>query len=117
MAKKAATGNKDRQDPRQNKSLAIRTVLKRMPTAKAADVVNAVKQEFGHSVHTNMVYMVKTKSNMAADGRPRRRKTDPRATPMASAAAWVEAIKYAKALLKATGSIANATALLEALDK
>jgi len=31
---------------------------------------------------------------------------------MASAAAWVEAIKMARELLKATGSVANATALL-----
>lgn len=114
MAKK--TGNGDRTDPKQNKSLAIRMVLKKLPNGKAAEIADAVKKEFGHDVHANMVYMVKTKSNMASDGRPRRRKSDPRSTPMESAAAWVEAIKIARDLLKATGSVANATALLKALD-
>jgi hypothetical protein len=116
MAKKPASGSVDRTDPSQNKSLAIRMVLKKMPSAKASEVADAVKKEFGHSVHTNMVYMVKTKSNMAADGRPKRKKSDPRQTPMDSAAAWVEAIKMARELLKATGSVANAAALLKALD-
>jgi len=116
MAKRAAAGNRDRTDPKQNKSLAIRMVLKKLPNAKASEVAEAVKKEFGHNVHTNMVYMVKTKGNMASDGRPRRRKADPREPTMASAAAWVEAIKIARELLKATGSVANATALLRALD-
>ena len=117
MAKKAASGNVDRGDPKQNKSLAIRMILKKMPGAKASDVADSVKKEFGHNVHANMVYMVKTKSNMAADGRPKRQKSDPRETPMATAAAWVEAIKIARELLKMTGGVANATALLKALDK
>ena len=116
MAKKPASG-KDWTDPKQNKSLAIRMILKKMPGSKATEVAEAVKKEFGHSVHANMVYMVKTKSNMAADGRPKRKKSDPRQTPMASATAWVEAIKMARELLKVTGSVANATALLNALDK
>lgn len=116
MAKKAAAGNGDRSDPKQNKSLAIRMILKKMPAAKASAVADAVKAEFGHNVHQNMVYMVKTKSNMASDGRPRRRKSDPRATPMTTAASWVASIKLARELLKATGSVANATALLKALD-
>lgn len=117
MAKKADSENRDRTDPKKNKSLAIRLVLKKMPSAKASEVADAVKKEFGHNVHSNMVYMVKTKSNMAADGRPRRRKSEGRGNPLASAALWVEAIKIAGKLLKATGSVANATALLKALDK
>jgi hypothetical protein len=92
-------------------------VLKEMPSAKASEIAEAVKKQFGHSVGTNMVYMVKTKSNMAADGRPRRRKSEGRGNPLASAALWVEAIKIARDLLKVTGSVANATALLKALDK
>ena len=72
MAKKAKSGKRDRSDPKHNKSLAIRMILKTMPSAKAADVAAAVKKEFGHQVHPNMVYMVKTKRNMASDGRPRR---------------------------------------------
>ncbi len=116
MSKKDVSGSGDRSDPKRNKSLAIRMILKRMPTAKAAAVADAVKAEYGHNVHQNMVYMVKTKSNMASDGRPRRRKSDPRSTPMTTAASWVASIKLARELLKATGSVANATALLKALD-
>jgi hypothetical protein len=115
MAKK---GKSDRSDPRKNKSLAIRTMLRKMPTAKAAAVADAVTKEFGHKVKPNMVYMVKTKLNMAADGRPRRAKTNGRkevGVP-SSASEWVEAIKIARQLLRATGSAANATALLKAVE-
>ena len=116
MAKKATLSTSDRSDPRKNKSLAIRKVIERMPQAKASEVVAVVKKEFGHDVKQNMVYMVKTKANMAADGRPGamgRSKID---TPMSSASQWVEAIKSARQLLKMTGSAANATALLRAIE-
>ena len=112
-----AKGKVDRTDPRKNKSLAIRTVLQKMPGAKAKEVAEAVHKEFGHKVGQNMIYMVKTKSNMASDGRPRRLRSAPRDNPMTSAAAWIDAIKIGRHLLKATGSVANATALLKALDK
>jgi hypothetical protein len=108
MAKKSKPGNADRTDPQHNKSLAIRMVLKTMPDAKASEVAAAVKKEYGHEVSQNMIYMVKTKSNMAADRRE---------SPITSAALWVDAIKTARQLLKATGSVANATALLKALDR
>jgi len=111
-------GISDRSDPRKNKSLAIRIMLRKMPTAKAAAVADAVTKEFGHKVKPNMIYMVKTKVNMAADGRPRRAKTNGRkdAGVPTSAAQWVEAIKFARLLLRATGSVANATALLKAVE-
>src|SRR5215208_3483663 len=115
MPKKAAL-NSDRADPRKNKSLAIRTVLEKMPAAKATDVVAAVKKEFGHDVRQNMVYMVKTKANMAADGRPRSNTGRSGDNPISSAAQWVDAIKIARQLLRATGSVANATALLKAIE-
>ena len=115
MAKRSKS---DRSDPRKNKSLAIRTVLGKMPTAKAVEVVAAVKKEYGHDVKQNMVYMVKTKANMAADGRPRRAKQNGRSRSgaPATAAEWVGAIRIARQLLKATGSVANATALLKAVE-
>ena len=116
MSNKPTNGSVDRHDPKRNKSLAIRTVLKKLPNAKASEVARAVKKEFGHDVAQNMVYMVKTKSNMAADGRPRKSKASVKNSPMTTAALWVEAIKIARELLKATGSVANATALLKALD-
>ncbi|MEX2185758.1 MAG: hypothetical protein WD875_03145 [Pirellulales bacterium] len=114
--KKPTTGKADRSDPKNNKSLAIRTVLKKMPTAKAKQVAGAVKKEFGHDVSPNMVYMVKTKANMSGDGRPRKPKSAGNGSPMTSAALWVDAIKTARHLLKQTGSVANATALLKAID-
>jgi hypothetical protein len=116
MAKKSMPTQSDRANPKKNKSLAIRNVLKKMPDAKATEVVAAVKKEYGHTVNENRVYMVKTKANMARDGRPRKAKSSNNGTPMTSAALWVDAIKTARQLLKATGSVANATALLKAVD-
>jgi hypothetical protein len=116
MAKKPASSKSDRSDPKKNKSLAIRNVLRRMPSAKASEVVAIVKKEYGHTVNQNRVYMVKTKTNMASDGRVRTPKTTRSSTPMTSPALWVEAIKTARQLLKATGSVPNAVALLKAVD-
>lgn len=113
MAKKQSKS--DRSDPKKNKSLAIRTVLKKMPTAKAKDIAVAVKKEFGHDVGPGIIYMVKTKDNMASDGRAKRSKTD-KASTLTSAALWVDAIRQARQLLKSTGSMANAIALLKAVD-
>ena len=114
MAKQATSNGTDRADPRKNKSLAIRKILERMPDAKATEVMAVVKKEFGHEIKQNMVYMVKTKANMAADGRPRDKSGD--ANRISSAAEWVDAIKVGRHLLRATGSVANATALLRAID-
>jgi hypothetical protein len=116
VAKTPSSSTSDRSDPKKNKSLAIRNVLKKMPSAKASDVVVAVKKEYGHRVNPNRVYMVKTKTNMASDGRVRSPKAMKNNTPMTSPALWVEAIKTARHLLKATGSVANAVALLKAVD-
>src|SRR5437016_3040575 len=103
MAKKSNSSMSDRSNPQSNKSLAVRNILKKMPGAKASEIAAAVKKEYGHDVSQNMIYMVKTKSNMAADRRE---------SPITSAALWVDAIKTARQLLKATGSVSNATALL-----
>ena len=116
MTKKVTSNGPDRSDPRKNKSLAIRKMLQRMPDAKATEIVAAVKKDFGQDVQQNMVYMVKTKANMAADGRPRSKAGAGDPSPISSAAEWVEAIKLARQLLRATGSVANATALLKAID-
>lgn len=105
----------DRSNPRKNKSLAIRNVLRQHPNAKAPDVAAQVKKEFGLEVSQNMVYMVKTKNNMISDGRPRRSKGTQTDSPMTSPALWVEAIKIARHLLKVTGGVENATALLKAV--
>src|SRR3954470_17153575 len=101
MAKKPLSKS-ERADPKKNKSLAIRIVLKKKPNAKAAEVAAAVKKEYGHTVDPNRIYMVKTKANMASDGRPR--STGKNGTTLSSAALWVDAIKTARNLLKVTGS-------------
>src|SRR5687768_10895478 len=97
MAKKSEAKS-DRSDPRKNKSLAIRTVLEKLPNSKASEVVAQVKKEFGHDVKQNMVYMVKTKANMAAGRRRRRRRNSGNGggTNLSSAAQWVGAIKLAR---------------------
>lgn len=116
MAKKRPDSKTDRSSPEANKSLAVRLVLQKMPDAGAPQIAKAVKEEYGHSVSKNLIYMVKTKSNMRSDGRPKKSKTT-KSTPMNSAVLWVEAIKMARQLLKSTGSVANATALLKAIDE
>lgn len=114
MAKKKVTQKSDRSDPKKNKSMAIRKVLEKMPKAKASEVVEAVKKQYGHTVNPNRVYMVKTKDNMATTRK--RTKTETSKGSPAGAAQWVEAIKIARQLLDATGSVDNATALLKAID-
>ena len=113
MAKRAFS---DRSDPSKNKSLAIRNILGKSPNAKVPEVAAAVKKEYGHDVSRAMFYMIKTKNNMASDGRVKKSRTKKPDNPMTSAALWVEAIKLARQLLRATGSVANATALLKAVD-
>jgi hypothetical protein len=126
MAKKAATPG-DRQDPHKNISLAIRNVLKGMPDAKASQIVDEVKRQYGHAISTNRVYMVKTKLSMGPGGRKKRRKAGAAAkaagspangnagAALSSTSQWVEAIKQAKKLLHAAGSVANAKALVDAV--
>ena len=64
MAKKSKAFSGDRTDPKQNKSLAIRTVLKGMPNGKGSEIADEVKKQFGHTVSVNQIYMLKTKANM-----------------------------------------------------
>jgi hypothetical protein len=117
VAKKPKAFNGDRTDPKQNKSLAIRTVLKGMSTSKASEVAAEVKKQFGHTVSVNQIYMVKAKKSMR-----RRPKSERQAAAangsrkLSSAALWVDAIKLAKQLLSATGSVENAVALLQAIE-
>ena len=114
MAKKAAK-NSDRTDPKQNKSLAVRNVIKKLPTAKFAEVAKAVKEEYGHDVKSALFYMVKAQGNMKANRNANKSKQTP--APMNTAALWVDAIKIARQLLKVTGSVENATALLKAVEQ
>ena len=117
-AKKSTISSADRNDPTKNKSLAIRNVMAKMPNAKVADVVASVMKEYGHEVASSQVYMLKTKANMANDGRAKGANGAMQgATPMSnSPSLWIDAIKTARKLLKATGSVANAKALLEAVE-
>ena len=109
-----ATKKSGRADPKKNKSLAIRTVIAKMPPAKAAEVAEAVKKEFGHTVGANQIYMVKAKLNMKATSKATK-KPSSTGSPV-GAAQWVDAIKIARQLLQATGGVDNATALLKAVS-
>jgi hypothetical protein len=116
MAKKVRAFTGDRTDPKQNKSLAIRTVLETMPASKANEVAAEVKKQFGHAVSVNQIYMIKAKAGMAKRPKRSRKAGSPSGNGrLSSAALWVDAIKIAKQLLAATGSVDNATALLKAI--
>lgn len=114
MAKKAPKA--DRTDPTKNKSLAIRTILEKMPNAKAREIVDAVKSEYGHSVTGTLVYLVKSKANLRTDRRSKKPGQRGVKAPMDSAATWTAAIRSAQHLLKATGSVDNAVAVLRAVE-
>src|SRR5690349_20895802 len=114
MAKKKVASKSDRTDPKKNKSMAIRKVLATMTNAKAADIVDAVKKQYGHTVNPNRVYMVNTKGNIVTTSKQTNTATI-KGSPE-GATQWVEAIKIARHLLKVTGSVDNATALLKAID-
>src|SRR6185295_17056513 len=104
----------DRTDPKQNKSLAIRTVLKGMANSKATEVAAEVKKQFGHTVSVNQIYMIKTKSSMKKRAKSERKAAAAASHgKLSSAALWVDAIKLAKQLLAATGSVENAIALMK----
>lgn len=113
MAKKAKA---DRSDPKTNKSLAIRMVLEKTPTAKAAEVVTAVQEEFGHKVTPTLIYLVKSKMNLKAAKRVRRSKGQSAGASISGASEWIQSIKLARQLLKAAGSVENATAILKAVE-
>ncbi len=49
-------------------------------------------------------------------GWPRKTNAAKSDTPLTSAALWVDAIKTARQLLKATGSVPNAIAILKAIE-
>ena len=118
MAKKAHAFSGDRSDPKANKSLAIRTVLKGMPNAKGAEIAAEVKKQFGHTVSVNQIYMTKTKVGMRKHAKADKkagRPSTPEANQLSSPAAWVQAIKLVKQLLEVTGSPETAIALIKAM--
>lgn len=113
MAKKAKA---DRSDPKNNKSLAIRRVLQKQPDAKAAEIATAVQEEFGHTVTPTLIYLVKSKMNLKADKRVRKSKGESAGASIGGATEWIQSIKLARQLLKASGSVENATAILKAVE-
>jgi len=113
MAKKSKA---DRSDPQKNKSLAIRNVVSKMPTAKASEIVTAVQAEYGHKVTPTLVYLVKSKANLKSNRRAKKANGAGVKAPMNSAATWVDAIRLARQLLKATDSVPNAVAILKAVE-
>ena len=87
-----------------------------MSNSKASEVAAEVKKQFGHTVSVNQIYMLKTKQSMKRRPKSARKAGSPSGNGrLSSAALWVDAIKIAKQLLAATGSVDNATALLKAI--
>ena len=111
MSAKKSNSNSD---PKKSKSSAIRRVIKKMPTANTSAVAAAVKDQFGHTVNSDRIVVVKTKKNMVAN----RKKTNTQWSTghPVGAVQWIEAIKIAQQLLKVTVSVDNAVSLLNALD-
>jgi len=95
--------------------LAIHTVLN--PKAKASEIVGLAKSEYGHHVTTTLVYLVKSKAGVKKAGR-KAAKMNGQASPapIAGATDWIASIKLARGLLQAAGSVANATAILKAVE-
>lgn len=88
-----------------------------MSNAKASEVAAEVKKQFGHAVSVNQIYMIKTKSSIAKRTKAERKSASAsRNGKLSSAALWVDAIKIAKQLLSATGSVEDAVALLKAIE-
>jgi hypothetical protein len=72
-------------------------------------------QEHGSAelkVTPTLVYQVTSKANLRSDQRSKKPGQRGVKAPMNSAATWTAAIRSAQHLLKATGSVANATAVL-----
>lgn len=108
--------NSGRKDPKKNKSLALRLVLKKMWNSPATAVIETVKKEYGHQVKPNMVYMIKTKMNMASRKKESKPTPKTNGAPLTTPAMWVHAIKLARQLLKEAGNVDNAVSLLKAVD-
>lgn len=111
MAKKASKA--DRADPRTNKSLAIRNVIAKLPKAKAAEIAEAVKAEYGHTVTPTLIYLVKSKAGVKAS-----RKAAGRAKPTSKTSRedWIDSIRHARRLLQSAGGLENSIAILRAVE-
>ena len=84
-----------------------------MPKAKASEVVDAVKKQYGHTVTPTLVYLVKSKSNVKKAGR--KAQAAGKASPTMGGD-WIASIKAARVLLQAAGSVENAVAILRAVE-
>ena len=113
----SAKGQSKRLDPFSNKSLAVRMVVGKMPKAKASEVAQAVKDEYGHDVTDIAVYGIRNKLKQQSNGHV----VEPQPTTASRSSAnepyaSLEAIRTARQLLKVTGGLENATALLQAIQ-
>ena len=111
MAKKKTKA--DRTDPNQNKSLAIRNVLAKMPKASGAEIAAAVKAEYGHDVKPTLIYLVKSKAGVTAS---RKRRGAAKPKTKTTTAEWIESIKLARKLIQSAGGVENAVAILRAVE-
>ena len=122
----AAADKADRNDPKSNKSLAIRTVLDRLPDASAATVAAEVQKNYGHSVAPTLVYLVKSKMKGGSGGaspsgngkKPKRQKAAAASTPSPlQGSNYGSMIRLARQLTAAAGGYESASDVLKAVNE
>lgn len=109
-----ATFRGSRLDPIQNRSLAIRLVLKANPSASADDIIDLVKTTYGHTVTNTLVYLVRSKSRAK---RTRRSAAAPVVRTRSMVPNTVEVITMGRKFLDLAGSRPAASAILDALSE
>lgn len=111
-----------RTDPEQNKSLAVRLVLRDLKNAPATEVVESVQNRYGHKVSPQFIYLLKN-----VDRRKKAKKSGRRVkavsfspeningeTILNGLTDFLEATKAAKRLVRAAGSYETAQQVLSA---
>ena len=114
MAKHSASSNGEkstRQDPKNNKSLAIRTVLAAHPGIAPKDAVPLVKKQFGHVVDAKLISIVKSKVGS------RKVAEQAKATPRGgNAAVEIDALQAGVVFVRQAGGFVQARDLLGILE-
>jgi hypothetical protein len=114
MAKQTPGANGDgsvRQDPKANKSLAIRMVLAANPGIAPKDAVPLLKKQYGHAVDAKLISIIKSKvgSRKVAE----RAKATPRG---GSAAVDLDALQAGVVFVRQAGGFVQARDLLGILE-
>lgn len=121
----AAAAKADRNDPKSNKSLAIRMVLDRLPDASAATIAGEVQKEYGHKVAPTLIYLVKSKAKgggSKGNGPPKKARGQKAAaastpSPLQGSTNYGSMIRLARQLTAAAGGYESASDVLKAVNE